>query len=123
MAIDFGLWLEQAPNRCVCLDCGAVFMAYLVRGCPSCQSKNHERGWTPWFPVESSNLAAARFKPDGDGSRGVLEIRFRSGAVYRYRGVLAEVFIDLVDPGVALSKGWYFNERVKKVYDDYEKVI
>jgi hypothetical protein len=60
----------------------------------------------PHVLVESSSIASAGYRPDQE----VLEVRFRSGAVYRYLNV---------PPGIhgaflaAESKGRYFNEAIR----------
>ncbi len=56
--------------------------------------------------VESATLAAI----DYDDSREILQLEFRSHAVYRYLGVPGSVFEALV---AAPSKGRYFNEAIR----------
>ena len=61
-------------------------------------------------PVESSNLRSVGY----DEFLLVLEIEFKSGAVYRYYGVPSEVHDELVN---AESVGKYFNANVKSKYN------
>ncbi len=62
-------------------------------------------------PVKSSNLKSAAWADH------VLEVKFHSGATYRYFNVPKSIFNDLVDPDLSfISKGQYFNKRVKDVY-------
>ena len=56
--------------------------------------------------VESSNLRSVGY----DEFLLVLEIEFKSGAVYRYYGVPSEVHDELIN---AESVGKYFNANVK----------
>lgn len=60
--------------------------------------------------VESSNLRSVGY----DEFLLVLEIEFKSGAVYRYYGVPSEVHDELVN---AESVGKYFNANVKSKYN------
>ena len=60
--------------------------------------------------VESSNLRSVGY----DEFLLVLEIEFKSGAVYRYYGVPAEVHDELIN---AESVGKYFNANVKSKYN------
>ncbi len=57
-------------------------------------------------PVESATLAAIGY----DETREVLQLEFRSHAVYRYFGVPGSVYETLV---AASSKGRYFNEAIR----------
>jgi KTSC domain len=59
--------------------------------------------------VESSTLATVGY----DESRDLLELEFRSGAVYRYFGVPAAVHELLL---AATSKGTYFNQGIRRHY-------
>ena len=61
-------------------------------------------------PVESSNLRSVGY----DEFLLVLEIEFKSGAVYRYYGVPSEVHDELIN---AESVGKYFNANVKSKYN------
>jgi hypothetical protein len=56
--------------------------------------------------VESSTLAALAY----DEARGILQLRFRSRAVYRYYGVPAAVYKALLG---APSKGSCFNRAIR----------
>ena len=60
--------------------------------------------------VESSNLAGIGY----NRSARVLEIEFRSGAVYRYREVPAEIYEGLLN---AESKGGYFIRQIRGRYE------
>ena len=60
--------------------------------------------------VESSNLRSVGY----DEFLLVLEIEFKSGAVYRYYGVPSEVHHELIN---AESVGKYFNANVKSKYN------
>lgn len=50
--------------------------------------------------------------------RGVLEVEFVGGAVYRYVGVPEHVYVHLLN---ADSLGTYFNDHIRDSYD-YERV-
>jgi hypothetical protein len=56
--------------------------------------------------VDSSLLASV----DYDASQLVLQLEFRSGAIYRYFTVPATIHADLL---AADSKGSYFNHRIR----------
>jgi hypothetical protein len=56
--------------------------------------------------VDSSLLASV----DYDASQSVLQLEFRSGAMYRYFAVPATIHEDLLS---ADSKGSYFNSRIR----------
>ena len=56
--------------------------------------------------VESATLAAIGF----DVARGILQLEFRSRAVYSYFGVPSAVYEGLL---AAPSKGKYFNEEIR----------
>ena len=57
-------------------------------------------------PLESTSLASAGY----DATARLLEIEFRSGAIYRYREVPATVFAEMMK---AESKGRYFAQRIR----------
>ncbi len=57
-------------------------------------------------PVESSVLEAMGY----DETREILQLEFRSHAVYRYFGVSSLVYESLV---AASSRGSYFNEAIR----------
>lgn len=57
--------------------------------------------------VASTTLATVAY----DDAGGILQLEFRSGAVYRYVGVPPEVHAGLVR---ASSKGRYFNEQIRE---------
>lgn len=56
--------------------------------------------------IDSTVLAAAAY----DDARAVLEVEFRDGTVYQYRGVPRQTFQDLCR---AESKGGYFNRQIR----------
>lgn len=56
--------------------------------------------------VESATLAAIGY----DDAREILQLEFRSHAVYRYFGVPGSVYEALVE---ATSKGRYFNRAIR----------
>lgn len=64
-------------------------------------------GWE--FVVQSSNLRAVRYTALDE----ILDIQFRSGAVYRYLGVPPSVFTSLRN---ATSKGRYFYHNIRNRY-------
>ena len=59
--------------------------------------------------VKSSSLVAVGY----DARHELLEVEFRSGAVYRYDRVLLEVYEELV---AAESKGAFFNANIRSHY-------
>jgi hypothetical protein len=59
--------------------------------------------------VESSTLAALAY----DEAREILQLEFRSCAVYRYFGVPAPVYEALL---AASSKGKYFNRAIRGIF-------
>ena len=56
--------------------------------------------------LQSTSLNAATYQ-DQSAS---LELEFRSGAIYRYRGVPEQVYQELLS---AESKGRYFNQHIR----------
>ena len=62
---------------------------------------------TELVPVESSNIAAVGY----DG--GTLTVAFHGGRIYRYYGVSAEVYHDLID---APRKGRYRHRSITGPY-------
>jgi len=60
-------------------------------------------------PVESATLTAIGY----DDSQKLLQLEFRSQAVYRYAGVPGCVYEELM---AAPSKGRYFNEAIRGHY-------
>ncbi|MDF2380895.1 KTSC domain-containing protein [Nostoc ellipsosporum NOK] len=64
--------------------------------------------------MPSTVIASTRYDPAGK----VLEIRFQSGAVYRYYDVPQEVYNEMKK---AMSKGYFLNTRIKNNYS-YEKI-
>lgn len=65
---------------------------------------------TDMIEVESSNIAAVGYEDD----TSTLVVRFNSGSEYRYYGVAKEVFDELLN---APSKGRYFNQNIRGIYD------
>lgn len=65
--------------------------------------------------VESTTLATVGY----DETRKLLQLEFRSGAVYLYSGVPAAVYQALLD---APSKGRYFNGAIRGRYP-YRQVL
>ena len=61
-------------------------------------------------PVESSSLVSIGFARKAQ----ILEIEFRSGAIYRYLGVPPAVFEELKK---AESKGRYFAQAIRGKYE------
>jgi KTSC domain len=59
--------------------------------------------------VESSTLAALAY----DAAHKVLQLEFRSRAIYRYFGVPAPVYEALL---AASSKGKYFNRAIRGIF-------
>lgn len=60
--------------------------------------------------VESSTMVSVGYEKKGR----ILEIEFRSGAVYEYLDVPAVVHKELME---AESKGRYFNAEIRDTYD------
>jgi hypothetical protein len=61
-------------------------------------------------PVESSCIASVGYAE----ARGILEVEFRSGAIYRYLRVLPEIHIALLE---SPSKGAYLNRHIKSRHE------
>lgn len=59
------------------------------------------------LPVRSSNLASVGYDPQ----TRILEIEFRNGAIYQYRGVPSAVFLTLM---YSPSPGRYFNAAIRE---------
>ena len=64
--------------------------------------------------VESSLLAAAAYTTDQ-----ILQLQFRSGALYRYFAVPSAVFQALI---AAESKGAYFNRNIRNRFH-YQRLV
>ena len=60
----------------------------------------------PSFPVSSSNIAAIGF----DDEKRILAIEFKSGSIYHYAGVSADLALDLVH---ADSIGRFYAQKIK----------
>ena len=65
-----------------------------------------------WEKVKSSNIEAVKYE-DGD-----LFVKFKTGAVYKYRGVSRSMVEELV---AAPSAGKFFAEFIKNDYS-YERI-
>lgn len=61
------------------------------------------------IPLDSSTLASAAF----DTTTGLLELEFRSGALYRYYSVPVSLYLDLLAAG---SKGRFFNRFIRDCF-------
>lgn len=68
-----------------------------------------------WDPVKSSNIDAVGYSKD---NLDELYIRFKNGVVYCYNKVPDDIYEGLM---AAESKGKYFTENIKGVYE-YRKV-
>jgi KTSC domain-containing protein len=66
-------------------------------------------------PVTSESLASVGY----DAATPMLEVEFTTGRVYRYFGVPARVYADLM---AASSLGAFFNARIRNAGYDYERV-
>ena len=66
------------------------------------------------IPVQSTEIAVVGY----DSKKSLLEVVFRKGGVYRYRGVPEDVHQSLME---AASKGTFFAQKIKDSYD-YVKV-
>lgn len=62
-----------------------------------------------WTDVSSSNLAAVRY----DAEDGILQVEFKTGAVYEWYGVQADTAADLV---TAVSPGKYLNSHIHGLF-------
>jgi hypothetical protein len=60
-------------------------------------------------PLDSTTLASAGY----DATTGLLELEFRSGALYRYFSVPASLYRDLL---TADSKGRFFNRSIRDCF-------
>jgi hypothetical protein len=60
-------------------------------------------------PVSSSNLASVGY----DAEREILEVKFKSGAIYSYKRVPKSIYEALMK---APSKGKFLNSRIKGKY-------
>jgi len=63
----------------------------------------------PPVPVSSSLLASVAY----DHDRAILQLEFRSGAVYQYFGVPRQSYQELLQ---ADSHGAYFNRRIRTFF-------
>lgn len=67
-----------------------------------------------WIEVESSNIAAIAYVKEEEE----MLVQFNNSRVYSYSDVTVEVFESFK---AADSKGKYFNEHIKGVYD-YQRI-
>ena len=68
----------------------------------------------PRVDLQSTSLNAATYQEQS----ALLELEFRSGAIYRYIGVPLQVYQELV---LSESKGRYFNEHIRNRFT-YTKI-
>ena len=61
------------------------------------------------IPISSSSLASLFYDPE----RQALEVEFRSGQIYRYLQVSAEIYSELL---AAPSHGAYFNVSIRNQF-------
>ena len=61
------------------------------------------------IPVQSTEIAVIGY----DSHKSLLEVAFRRGGVYRYRGVPQDVHQQLM---AAPSMGTYFSQNIKETY-------
>ena len=62
---------------------------------------------TPWVGIAQSTLLQAIAY---DSAATLLKMQFHDGSVYRYLGVPAQIYNDLLK---ADSKGTFFNQRIR----------
>ena len=58
------------------------------------------------IPVTSSNILSVAW------DQHVLEVKFINGTVYRYFDIPEQVYLDLIDPDLKVSKKTYLKKRV-----------
>ena len=76
-----------------------------------------------WVNVESSNLKRVKWEESGEAPGfGLLIVEFEQGRVYEYEAVPESIFSDLTNAELPISKGYYFNERVRKAGYRYQEV-
>lgn len=63
-----------------------------------------------WVKLDSSNLKRAQYKK----STEALKIEFKSGSIYRYFKVPADVYEELLDPHQ--STGSFFSKNIRNTY-------
>lgn len=64
--------------------------------------------------LKSTSLNAATYQDQS----ALLDLEFRSGAIYRYVGVPAQTYQELL---LAESQGWYFNQHIRNRFP-YTKI-
>jgi hypothetical protein len=66
-------------------------------------------------PVSSSIIRSVGY----DHASFILEIQFRSGKVYQYRGIPHGIYVELMSAG---SKGSYFDAHIRNAGYDYQRL-
>lgn len=104
--------LLEGRKTCVAAGAAAVilFFAQVASGVEQDRESSIPPVRIKRLAVDSTNLASAGYDRD---SR-VLEIEFKSGAVYRYLAVPPEVFENLLR---AASKGRFFVREIRGKYE------
>jgi len=69
-----------------------------------------------WITVQSSNIKAVDYQ-DSD-----LFVLFKNNAIYQYFNVPEQVYLDLIDNQLPVSKGKYFQKAIKDGGYQFEKV-
>lgn len=110
MIVKFGPVNGVSFDRQGVADCRGRVGSYAAN---SCERRNEII--VIRLPVNSSELASIGF----DDASQILEVEFRSGAVYQYSGVQKVIYSELMS---AQSHGSYFNEYVKKAGYPYVRV-
>lgn len=59
------------------------------------------------IPVQSTKFLSAAW------DQNVLQIRFNNGALYNYYNVPEEIYRDLIDPELQISKGIYLRRMIE----------
>lgn len=67
-----------------------------------------------WVTVKSSNILEVSFEENKILNNGfipldLLDVKFKSGAIYRYIGVTKKVYVEFLE---AESKGTYLNKEI-----------
>jgi len=61
-------------------------------------------------PVDSSNIESIGY----DAAECILEVEFKGGSVYRYKGVPQELYAELCEAG---SAGSFIHRLIKNVFE------
>ena len=99
------IWRRDFCALLVCAWFGALALPAIGAPAAAGPSAVIER-----LPVESSSLVSVGFAKQAR----ILEIEFRSGAIYRYLGVPPTVFEEMKK---AESKGRYFTQAIRGKYE------